>query len=91
MALIINLEQTDIGVPMKATYARITMVRADKEGLTLQVEHYASAAAREAGAQPVLSQSFRAPSSALDPATHPLHIAYEWLKKQPGYVDSQDA
>ena len=91
MALIVDLPQTEIGVPMAATYARVLITRVDKDGMQLQVLHYASAEARMAGAQPVLNQSFHAPTSELDPETHPLHIAYEWLKKQPGYVNSQGA
>ena len=89
MALIVDLPQTEVGVPMAATYARVVMVRADKDGLQIQVLHYASAEARAAGAQPVLNQSFHAPTSELDPATHPVHIAYEWLKKQPGYAAAE--
>lgn len=85
MALIVDLPQTEIGVPMAATYARVLITRVDKDGMQLQVLHYASAEARVAGAQPVLMQSLHAPTSELDPATHPIHIAYEWLKKQPSY------
>ena len=91
MALITDLAETNIGIPLDNTYARITLLRADKEGLLLQVSHYATAAARAANAQPVLDRTVMAPTSELQPGTTPLAIGYEWLKQQPDYADAQDA
>ena len=91
MALITDLAETNIGIPLNNTYARITLLRADKEGLLLQVSHYATAAARAANAQPVLDRTVMAPTSELQPGATPLTIGYEWLKQQPDYADAQDA
>lgn len=90
MALVIDLAETSIGIPIPASYARITLLRADKEGLLLQVSHYASAAARAAEASPVYDRVFMAPTAELQPGPTPLAIGYEWLKAQPEYIGAQD-
>lgn len=91
MALITDLAETNIGIPLDNTYARITLLRADKEGLLLQVSHYATAEARTANAQPVLDRTVMAPTSELQPGATPLAIGYEWLKQQPDYAGATDA
>jgi hypothetical protein len=91
MALITDLAETSIGIPLNNTYARITLLRADKEGLLLQVSHYATAEARAAGAQSVLDRTVMAPTADLTPGITPLAIGYDWLKRQPDYADAQDA
>ncbi len=90
MALIANLAETNIGIPLDNTYARITLLRADKEGLLMQISHYATAAARAANAQPVLDRTLMAPTSELSPGTTPLAIGYAWLKRQPDYARAVD-
>lgn len=91
MALIIDLAETAIGVPFSNAYARITMLRADKEGVTMQVSHYASSGARAANAQPVLDISIFAPTAELRPGPTPLAIGYNWLKTQRQYAAARDA
>lgn len=90
MALIIDLAETNIGIPLTNTYARITLLRADKEGLLIQVCHYASAAARAAEAQPVLEVCIMASSAELRPGATPLAIGYDWLKRQSQYANATD-
>ena len=91
MALIADLAETNIGIPLTNTYARITLLRADKEGLLMQISHYATAAARAANAQPVFDRTIMAPTNELTPGATPLAIGYEWIKRQPEYADAQDA
>ena len=91
MALITDLAETNIGIPLDNTYARITLLRADKEGLLVQISHYATAAARAANAQPVLDRTIMAPTSELTPGATPLAIGYEWIKRQPEYAGALDA
>lgn len=90
MALLIDLAETNIGIPLDNTYARITLLRADKAGLLLQISHYATAAARASNAQPVLDRTVMAPTAELQPGVNPLAIGYAWLKQQPDYVDAHD-
>ncbi len=91
MALLVSLAETNIGIPLDNTYARLTLLRGDKEGLLLQISHYATAEARATNAQPVLDRVVMAPSTELQPGTTPLAIGYVWLKQQPDYADAQDA
>jgi hypothetical protein len=53
MALSTSLAQTNIGIPMADTYARITLMRCDKEQTLMQISHYANADARNEDASPV--------------------------------------
>ena len=90
MALIINLSETPFGIPIPNAYARISLLRADKHGLLLQVSHYATEAAAKANASPILDRTEFAPTAELAPGPNPLAIGYAWLKQQPGYADSKD-
>lgn len=90
MALTINLPVTNIGLPLANTYARITMMRGDKDGFLILVTHYANADARAADAAPVLNRTLVAQLSELSNGTDPLAMAYTWLKSQPDYVDALD-
>ena len=80
MALITDLAETNIGIPLDNTYARITLLRADKQGLLLQVSHYATEAAAKAGASPILDRTEFAPTEELAPGPKPLAIGYSWVK-----------
>ena len=91
MALITDLAETPFGIPIPNAYARISLLRADKHGLLLQVSHYASEAAAQSGASPILDRSEFAPTEELAPGPNPLAIGYAWLKGQPAYVESKDA
>lgn len=91
MALIVDLTETPYGIAITGAYARISLLRADKQGLLLQVSHYASEAAAKAGAQPILDRTEFAPTEELTPGPNPLAIGYAWLKQQPAYVESKDA
>lgn len=91
MALITDLAETPYGIAITGAYARISLLRADKHGLVLQVSHYATEAAAKAGAQPILDRTEFAPTEELAPGPNPLTIGYAWLKGQPAYVESKDA
>jgi len=90
MALLISLDETNIGIPLADTYARITLLRCDKEQCLMQISHYASADARQANASPVYDRTFMAPTSELQPGSDPLAIGYAWLKTQPDYAEAVD-
>lgn len=90
MALTSSLAQTNIGIPMADTYARITLMRCDKEQTLMQVSHYANVDARNADAQPVCDRTLFAPTSELQPGDNPLAIGYAWLKTHPEYADAAD-
>ena len=78
MALTISLNETNIGIPLPDTYARITLLRCDKEQCLMQISHYANADARQANASPVYDRTFMAPTSELQPGNDPLAIGYAW-------------
>ena len=86
MALSISLDQTDIGIPMADTYARIFMWRGDKDQTLIQVAHYASADARQANAQPVANRTVFAPTTDCEG----MAAMYAWLKSQPDYAGATD-
>lgn len=86
MALSITLNETDIGIPMADTYARIVMWRGDKDQTLVQVAHYASEDARQANAQPVANRTVFAPT--LD--CEGMAAMYDWLKTQPDYAGAAD-
>ena len=90
MALTTSLAETNIGIPLADTYARITLMRCDKEQTLMQVSHYATADARNANASPVYDRTFFAPTPELQPGNDPLAIGYAWLKGQPEYADAED-
>jgi hypothetical protein len=91
MALSISLTETNIGIPLADTYARITLMRCDKEQTLMQVSHYANADARHANAQPVYDRTVFAPTADLQPGTDPLAIGYAWLKTQLEYTGAVDS
>ena len=91
MALITDLAETNIGIPLADTYARITLMRCDKEQTLLQVSHYANADARNANASPIYDRTFFAPTAELKPGNNPLAIGYEWLKTQTEYSSAINA
>jgi len=90
MAFTTSLTETNIGIPLADTYARITLLRCDKEQCLMQVSHYANAHARQANAQPVFDRTVFAPTAELQPGADPLAIGYAWLKTQPEYADAVD-
>ncbi len=90
MAFTTSLAETNIGIPLADTYARITLLRCDKEQCLLQVSHYATADARHANASPVFDRTVFAPTTELQPGADPLAIGYAWLKTQPEYADAED-
>ena len=90
MALTISLDETNIGIPLADTYARITLLRCDKEQCLMQISHYANADARHANANPVYDRTFMAPTGELQPGSDPLAIGYAWLKTQPEYAEAAD-
>ena len=90
MALTASLAQTNIGIPVADTYARIMMMRCDKERTLVHVAHYANAEARNADAMPVFDQTLFAPTGELQSGSDPLAIGYAWLKTQPEYTDAED-
>ena len=90
MALTSSLAKTNIGIPMADTYARITLMRCDKEQTLMQISHYANADARNEDASPVFDCTLFAPTAELQPGANPLAIGYAWLKTQPEYADAEN-
>lgn len=90
MALSISLTETNIGIPLADTYARITLLNGNKERFLIQVSHYANSDARNANAKPVHDRTFIAPFEELGAGNDPLAIGYAWLKNQPDYADAED-
>lgn len=90
MAFTTSLTETNIGIPLADTYARITLLRCNKEQCLMQISHYATADARHANASPVFDRTVFAPMAELQPGDNPLAIAYAWLKTQPEYADAVD-
>jgi len=90
MAFTTSLTETNIGIPLADTYARITLLRCDKEQCLMQISHYATAEARHANAQPVYDRTVFAPTAELQTGVNPLAIGYAWLKTQPEYADAVD-
>jgi hypothetical protein len=90
MALSTSLPETNIGIPLADTYARIVLLRCDNGQCLIQVAHYANADARRANAQPVYDRTFFAPADELQPGADPIAIGYAWLKTQPEYADAVD-
>lgn len=85
MALQLNLEQTDIGVPVNGAYAKIVSWSGNKDQTQFVVHFYASEEA-SASSSPVRREAYfvsteEAPS---------LEGMYSWLKQQPGYHESED-
>lgn len=90
MALITCLAETNIGIPLSDTYARITLMRCDSDETLIQVSHYANADARKLNAMPVCDRTLFARTCDLEPGANPIAIGYAWLKTQPEYCDAQD-
>ena len=90
MALQTSLTETNIGIPLNDTYARITLMRCSKDQTLLQVSHYATADARNNNASPVYDRTFMIPFEELQPASDPLAMGYNWLKTQSEYSDAID-
>jgi hypothetical protein len=86
MALSISLDQTDIGIPVADTYARIVMWRGDKDQTLIQVAHYASEVARQANAQPIANRTVFAATAECEG----MAAMYDWLKTQPDYAGAVD-
>lgn len=87
MALKLNLESTDIGIPVSGAYARITNWVGNKEQTQFTVEFYASGDARDAGARSIRTEAYYV-STTEAPS---LAGMYDWLKTQPGYEGAEDA
>jgi len=87
MALKLNLESTDIGIPVSGAYARITNWVGNKEQTQFSVEFYASEGARQDGSRSVRTEAYYV-STAKAPS---LAGMYGWLKTQPGYEGAEDA
>ncbi len=90
MALQTSLTETNIGIPLNDTYARITLMNGNKERFVVQVSHYATADARNNNASPVYDRTFMIPFAELQPASDPLAMGYNWLKTQSEYSDAID-
>ena len=87
MALLVDCVETVIGVPMLATYARITHFQGDKNYVMFHVEHHASEQARIGNFSPVATLSFTVPTCDCDAN---LANLYDWLKQQLAYIKAED-
>ena len=90
MALSLSLPETNIGIPLADTYARIKLLQCNNTDCFIHVSHYANADARQADATPVYDATLVARFEELQPGADPLAIAYTWLKTQPEYADAVD-
>lgn len=90
MALQLDLATSGVGLPIKKAYARVNMMRGDKDVFLVHVVYYANADARQNNATLVQEKSFFAPASDLTSGTNPLEMAYEWLKTQPDFAGAID-
>lgn len=87
MALTVDCTETVIGIPMTATYARITHYQGDKNYVMFFVEHHANESARQGNRDPVATLSFTVSTSDCDAS---LTSLYAWLKQQPAYITAED-
>tara|TARA_Y100000004_G_scaffold179311_1_gene222782 strand:- start:2660 stop:2935 length:276 start_codon:yes stop_codon:yes gene_type:complete len=90
MALTTSLDETNIGIPVANTYARIVMMHCERDTTDLFVAYYANSDARNADAMPVFERPFRLPTSELEAGDNPLAIGYAWLKTQPEFAEAED-
>lgn len=90
MALSSSLLETNIGISLNNTYARIVSMRCERDEIMLMVSHYASAEASNIGSMSVFDRTMFAPMSEIQPADTPLAMGYAWLKTQPEYASAED-
>jgi len=90
MALQLSLTETNIGIPLNDTYARITLMKGDNQNFIIQVSHYVNADARNNNASPIHDKTFIVPFSEFESGQNPLSIGYNWLKTQPEYSTAID-
>jgi hypothetical protein len=86
MALKLDLDHTDIGVPLAGAYARITNWTGNKDQTQFVVEFYASEEARQDGARSVRTEAYYVST----PDAPSLSEMYSWLKMQPGFEVAED-
>ena len=86
MALQLSIDQSNVGVPFQAAYARITTINGTKDRVSYMVSSYYSQEARQANAQHVMLTHFDAemPTGTL------LEGLYAHLKTQPGFENAID-
>jgi hypothetical protein len=87
MALKLDLDHTDIGVPLAGAYARITNWTGNKDQTQFIVEFYASEEARHNSARSARTEAYHVAT----PDAPSLSGMYAWLKTQPGYETAEDA
>lgn len=86
MAIKLNLESSDVGIPVPDAYARITNWVGNKDQTQFSVEFYVNETARHNEARPIRSEAYYvATTDAPD-----LSGMYVWLKTQPGYETAED-
>lgn len=86
MALKLSLQNSSVGVPFPAAYARITNVFANKDQCQYQVSISATADARQANAQEVSQAAFYCAT----PQGNLMEGLYADLKQQPGFEGAED-
>lgn len=86
MALQLSIDQSNVGVPFQAAYARITTINATKDRVNYMVAIYANQEARQVNAQHVMVTHFdtEMPTGTL------LEGLYAHLKTQPGFETAVD-
>ena len=88
MALLINVQQSNVGVPFEQAYARITGYQGDKDSIVYHVFVSATQEARYTNARDVISYSYRTAAPAEGQLLIP--YLYEDLKTRPEFVGSVD-
>jgi hypothetical protein len=86
MAIQINLTASNVGVPFPTAYATITNIHGNKGVFQYQVSIFATADARQAGAQEISIAVFYCAV----PTEKLFEALYADLKTQPGFENSVD-
>ena len=87
MALKLALENSTVGYPFPAAYARISLFTGDKGSIVYRVNIWANEDARKANAQPVFETTFHAEIST---TVAVLESLYNHLKTQEMFINAVD-
>lgn len=91
MALQISLPESNIGVPVPYSYAKITQAIISTDQCLLQVGFYASKEARnKPNAHPVHVESYVVPYQELASDTNALAAGYDYLRGLPAFAGAID-
>jgi hypothetical protein len=90
MALQVDLQDTDIGIPVPETYARIANLKINGDGFSIHVEYFATEEARQQRLMRVYAQAFYGQLDEFPAGDNPVASAYLWLKEQDEFQSALD-